>query len=143
MRPIDADALKAEWNEPTDWMDRDQVLCHITWFRAVIDNMPTISPKTGRWTNSEMDEAFRIASEVRIAVGCNTAKECWELARNGEIQRVKHGRWIEYPDVLQFPDVLDESYIGCSQCKNVFSVIDNCTERFNYCPNCGARMDKE
>lgn len=44
MRLIDADALKAEWAEPTDWMDRDQVLCHITWFRAVIDNMPTIDP---------------------------------------------------------------------------------------------------
>ena len=44
MRLIDADALKAEWPEPTDWMDRDQVLCHITWFRAVIDNMPTIDP---------------------------------------------------------------------------------------------------
>lgn len=50
MRLIDADALKAEWNEPTDWMDRDQVLRHITWFRAVIDNMPTIDPvKHGRW----------------------------------------------------------------------------------------------
>ena len=49
-RLIDADALKAEWPEPTDWMDRDQVLCHITWFRAVIDNMPTIDPvKHGKW----------------------------------------------------------------------------------------------
>ena len=37
MRPIDADAL-------IDWMDREQVLRHITWFRAAIDNMPTIDP---------------------------------------------------------------------------------------------------
>ena len=50
MRLIDADALKAEWPEPIDWMDREQVLRHITWFRAVIDNMPTIDPvKRGRW----------------------------------------------------------------------------------------------
>ena len=57
MRLIDADALKAEWPEPTDWLDRDQVLCHITWFRAVIDNMPTIDPvKHGRWITTEYND---------------------------------------------------------------------------------------
>lgn len=48
MRLIDADAL-------IDWMDREQVLRHITWFRAAIDNMPTIDPvKHGRWEKLDL-----------------------------------------------------------------------------------------
>lgn len=31
--------------------------------------------------------------------------------------------------------------IACSECLAMFSVIDNCTEAFNYCPNCGAKME--
>ena len=53
----------------------------------------------------------------------------------------KRGKWIEYPEVLKFADALDDSYIACSCCGNVFSVIDNETERFNFCPNCGAKME--
>ena len=51
MRLIDADALRAEFKRPTDWMDRDQALVHITGIWACIDNAPTVEPerKTGRW----------------------------------------------------------------------------------------------
>lgn len=31
--------------------------------------------------------------------------------------------------------------IACSECLAKFSVIDNETERFKYCPNCGRRME--
>lgn len=30
--------------------------------------------------------------------------------------------------------------IACPKCLAMFSTIDNETERFNYCPNCGAKM---
>ena len=99
-------------------MSREEAIQKVTAFRNYLMAGNPI------WDVDEVREAFNMAIEA--------------LA----IDPVKHGRWIEYPDVLQFPDVLDESYIGCSQCKNVFSVIDNCTERFNYCPNCGAKMDE-
>ena len=33
-----------------------------------------------------------------------------------------------------------EDEIVCSVCGANFNVIDNCTEKFNHCPNCGARM---
>lgn len=40
---IDADALIENWwKEPQDWMDKDQVLFHITGIRAEISNAPTI-----------------------------------------------------------------------------------------------------
>lgn len=45
---------------------------------------------------------------------------------------VRHGRWIECHD--------DSDWIVCSECGKPFNIIDNCTEEFKYCPNCGARM---
>lgn len=59
--------------------------------------------------------------------------------RNVEI--VKHGRWIGFPECLEYEDALDTDYIVCSECHHVWNVIDNCTETFKCCPNCGARMD--
>ena len=40
---------------------------------------------------------------------------------------VKHGKWTVTP-----------IYIKCSECGESFMLIPQ-----NYCPNCGARMDKE
>lgn len=36
-----------------------------------------------------------------------------------------------------------EDEIVCSVCGANFNVIDNCTEKFNHCPNCGAKMKGE
>lgn len=77
---------------------------------------------------SEMDETFRMASEIRLAVGCNTSRECWELARKGEIKRIKHGQWIDGK---------------CSVCEaNAPYTEDGFWEETSYCPYCGAKMDK-
>ena len=44
---------------------------------------------------------------------------------------VVHGKWVE-----------DTAYdtIACTECGHMWNTIDNCTETFNYCPNCGADM---
>ena len=35
-------------------------------------------------------------------------------------------------------------YLICSNCRHEYKEADPCcTERFNYCPNCGANMDEE
>lgn len=39
---IDADWLKRQWEEPTDWMDGDQVLHHYTWYKTMIDVAPAV-----------------------------------------------------------------------------------------------------
>ena len=61
------------------------------------------------------------------------------------------GHWIEtadeyYKAVNEYGGGVNEDTpyftdnIGCSVCLSMFSTIDNETERFNYCPWCGAKM---
>lgn len=65
------------------------------------------------------------------------------IIRTSEMKPVVHGRWIEYPSCLRYVGAYSEDHIVCSNCKSVWSIIDNDTERFDYCPACGAKMDKE
>lgn len=64
------------------------------------------------------------------------------------------GHWIEtaeeyYKAVNEYgggvnedtPYFVDDT--ACSVCLAKYSVIDNETERFDYCPSCGARMESE
>ena len=48
-----------------------------------------------------------------------------------DVVPVRHGRWIEY----QIPPI-----ICCSNCDWATDVKE---KNFNYCPNCGAKMDLE
>ena len=48
-----------------------------------------------------------------------------------ETAEPKHGRWIEYVN----------SHCECPFCHSEWSFFDNETERFDYCPNCGSKMD--
>lgn len=45
---------------------------------------------------------------------------------------VVHGQWIE-------EEIYDK--IICDVCGHEWNIFDNDTETFNYCPNCGAKMD--
>lgn len=80
-------------------------------------------------TLDKYDETCRIASEIRMAVGCKTVKECRELIRNGEIQRVKPGKWI----------INERGVYECSVCGLVPTQEQKQYDR--YCPNCGASME--
>lgn len=48
---------------------------------------------------------------------------------------VVHARWEQ----IGYDVAMDR--ITCSHCKEYWNIIDNCVEDFNYCPNCGAKMD--
>ena len=47
-----------------------------------------------------------------------------------DIAPVVHGRWVEHLDEME-----------CSVCKRQWNYCDNDTNTFNFCPNCGAKMD--
>ena len=48
---------------------------------------------------------------------------------------VVHGEWVQ----IGYDKAMDR--ITCSVCKEYWNICDNDTETFNYCPNCGAKMD--
>ena len=65
-------------------------------------------------------------------------EECMKSQPTADVQEVKHGRWIEK----------DSRYVHnfkCSVCNDVRFDIPTCMGKplFNFCPNCGAKMNKE
>ncbi len=48
---------------------------------------------------------------------------------------VVHGEWVQ----IGYDKAMDR--ISCSCCKEYWNILDNDTDTFNYCPNCGAKMD--
>lgn len=82
-------------------------------------------------------------------------KEVEDNIRKMLIDQVKDrptGHWIEKADeyykainekgggvINTTPYFVDD--IACSECLTMFSTIDNETERFEFCPNCGAKME--
>lgn len=61
------------------------------------------------------------------------------LMAGADVTEVRHGKWIESED-----DYYGLYIIKCSLCREVwcFEVEDDVKlMNYNYCPNCGARMD--
>ena len=53
---------------------------------------------------------------------------------NADVAPIVHGRWEE---------ASDGDGIVCPFCRTDFCTIIYDTEYFNYCPNCGAKMDEK
>lgn len=62
----------------------------------------------------------------------NAAKMLDELPA-ADVQEVRHGMWT----AKSFHE------IQCSECKESWDIMTNDFTTFKYCPNCGAKMDKE
>ena len=62
-----------------------------------------------------------------------------EIIPAADVAPVKHGRWIEYTKVI-IPEPYNkwEQAWKCSECG-----FDDGFVAYNYCPNCGAKMDGE
>ena len=60
---------------------------------------------------------------------------CKHFLDKDEHPKLKHGQWIQ----IGYDKAMDR--ISCSCCKEYWNIADNNTEDFDYCPNCGAKMD--
>lgn len=89
------------------------------------------------------EEECRRIEEPAWYDGLDTCREIIEKIPAVDAAPVVHGRWIEYPLCLGYVGAYSEDHIVCSNCKSVWSIIDNDTERFKHCPYCGAKMDGE
>lgn len=66
----------------------------------------------------------------QVSYSREDAADCIRYMDAADVAPVVHGRWIEY----QIPHV-----ICCSNCD---WATDAAEKNFQYCPNCGARMDE-
>lgn len=61
------------------------------------------------------------------------AADCIRYMDAADVAQVRHGRWLDVQEKRLFGD----HYFLCSNCKSRNGTMIP----FNYCPNCGARMD--
>ena len=103
-----------------------------------------------RKAQREATDAWKMKVTAKVETLLNQFIDWIENAPTIEPER-KKGKWIEdaetyYKAVNEKGGGVDEDTpyfvddIACSECLALFSVIDNETERFDYCPNCGADM---
>lgn len=54
-----------------------------------------------------------------------------------DVQEIKHGKWVSTGNALGYTEY------HCSECDNYLFLDSKDDELYNYCPYCGAKMDKE
>lgn len=73
--------------------------------------------------------------------GMMFVREFWNKVMDtpaADVAPVVHGRWINKTDINR---ALVEQRVDCSVCGHIFWHTSALS--YNYCPNCGARMDGE
>ena len=66
-----------------------------------------------------------------IEKGLRIARKDIQSAPTADVAEVKHGEWIEKPFLLGTSNF-------CSECDSFYGMPHG---KYNYCPNCGAKMD--
>ncbi len=64
-----------------------------------------------------------------------------ELIQANDVAPVSHGKWTEVQKENIWGDIIP--VFECSLCGKYTFGTKGITEKSNYCPNCGARMDEE
>lgn len=85
----------------------------------------------------EYEERLRMADYCGDTVAWNIGGAIKSIPA-ADVVEVRHGRWGEYES---FPLTSSLNGHPCSECGMHFSTL--AIPVMKYCPNCGARMDKE
>ena len=72
-------------------------------------------------------------SPEQVSYSRQDAADCIRYMDAADVAPVRHGRWLEVREKRLF----GEHYFLCSNCKSRNGLMIT----FNYCPNCGAKMD--
>ena len=144
MRQIDADELKKVLSEPlyrSTIKDYGEILKY-TFVMDIIDNAPTVEPETKVVAN--------------VTFNKEQVEELVEKAKADILAQIERpqGEWIEHYS----KEMSEKGYFLCSRCKCGFKRFEkgvrlsdlpwidgqkyelHCID--NYCPNCGASMQK-
>ena len=104
--------------------------------------LQTIIDKILRWRENKVnikDVTIRADEVYKLDNWLGCYAESLEIIQNAptvDAVEVVHGRW-EY----NAPTITLNAHWECSACKKVFWQHLLETYKFNYCPNCGAKMD--
>ena len=90
--------------------------------------------------NGKLKFCYEIGGAPCRSCGVDDALSDIEDYPAADVKPVVHGRWIEYPDCLKYPNAYADDHIVCSVCEECFSILDNDTARFWFCPHCGADL---
>lgn len=92
----------------------------------------------------ELDAFIKILKETKNdckhyadKVCCDFAIRMANLMPTADVQEVRHSKW-EYED----SDIGWTDY-SCNSCGNIITTVAEPNELYEYCPYCGAKMDKE
>ena len=83
----------------------------------------------------DVDEVYKVLADyyhLRTEIQHKALKEAIERIPTVEAKPIRHGRWKGKP-------IAGYSTVKCSECGYVF--MEN-SGKWNYCPNCGAKMDE-
>ena len=75
---------------------------------------------------------------IRALGYCQCANDVITRIPAADVAEVRHGRWVDKTDISR---AAVEQRVDCSVCGQIFWTMSALL--FNYCPNCGARMDEE
>lgn len=99
------------------------------WFSGDMDKC---IPKMTRDAADTITELLDRAEKAERKIDEALEEIC--RAPAADVEPAVRGEWIDSPD---------GTTTICSYCKADWNAFDNDTYRFNYCPNCGAKMDLE
>ena len=126
------DALDALGEEPPVWYEgEDEIAERNQWRRdkAAIESLPSAETSTNTSTNTSTDLIRRQAAIE--CCSCLHPEDCWAEIKALPSAEPKTGKWIK----SHVEDLgLITTYI-CSECRMQSS------STYNFCPNCGARMN--
>ena len=87
-----------------------------------------------QYIEKEALKEHKVYSTERHEYVVPVAKIDWQPA--ADVEEIKYGKWVYHPDDL-FPSDSTQEYSVCHEEERI--PLNN----ENYCPNCGAKMDKE
>lgn len=110
-----------------EYIEREAVIRHLNDIRYTVAPQVWIDPTEWPLRRAEYS-------------GLSTAIEVVAEAPAADVVERKKGEWIGFPESFKFEHIYDRDAIVCPFCEESWNIVDNDTERFNFCPNCGADM---
>ena len=75
-------------------------------------------------------------------VSLRDVRRAMAQAKNDDVQEVRHGMWV-LPQKKGCLTYDESAYKECSECGEVTFLAKTKYGQMNYCPNCGAKMDRK